>query len=81
MADDFKYKVQGFAIVTNGGGINIRSVSPTALAAKVNWLVTDAKIMVYAWSSDETINTMFEETAKYWEDPPRVVQVQVGAND
>lgn len=48
----------GFAIVSFGK-INIASVSPQARGAKVNWLVTEARLCVTQFHTDEDIERMW----------------------
>ena len=52
-------KVKGFAVV-HEGAIDIRTVSDTSSAAKINWLVCYGW-MVLAKETDETIHQKFEQ--------------------
>lgn len=44
----------GYAVVSFDQ-VDVSTVSPTERGAIVNWLVTSARIPVYAWSSDDQI--------------------------
>lgn len=48
----------GYAIVSFGT-IDVSTISPTERGAIVNWLVTSARIPVYAWSQDDEIFRTF----------------------
>lgn len=47
-------EVIGYA-VASFGVLDVSTVSPTERGAIVNWLVTYARIPVYAWSSDDQV--------------------------
>lgn len=44
----------GYAVVSFGA-IDVTTISPTERGALVNWLVTSARIPMYAWTTDEEI--------------------------
>jgi hypothetical protein len=48
----------GYAIVDENG-IDVRSVSPTVNAAKVNWLATRAGCLILEGASDQEISDLF----------------------
>jgi hypothetical protein len=50
----------GFAIVSFGA-IDVTTVSPTERGAMVNWLVSSARIPIYAWSTDEEISLTWRQ--------------------
>lgn len=54
---------QGFAAVNHRGEILIKTVSDTRRAAMVNWLVSEARIMVMQTDTDEEIAKGFLELA------------------
>ena len=55
-----KLEATGFAIAFKGE-LLVATVSPTERAAKVNALVTMARVMIYNSTSDEEINRMFDQ--------------------
>lgn len=68
-------KAKAFAIARDGV-ISIRSVSTTARAAMVNWLVTDAGCLVTQSWDDEMIRSAFHRQAERLKgSPPRAIEV------
>ena len=53
---------RGFAAVRHGE-IDVRTVSPTIRAAKVNWLVVHRGIQIYVTTTDEEIEEMWKNWA------------------
>lgn len=47
-------EVTGFVVVSFGQ-IDIATVSPSERGAMVNWLVSSARIPIYAWTTDDEI--------------------------
>ncbi len=45
----------GYAVVDEGGNIDVRTVSPTRIAALVNWLYTEQHLMVTRNMPDDLI--------------------------
>lgn len=45
--------------VIDGGKIDVRTVSPTSRAAKVNFLVVERLIMIFAWTTDDEIDELW----------------------
>lgn len=58
-----KLEAKGFAIAFKGE-LLVSTVSPTERAAKVNALVTMAGVMIYQTTTDEQINSMFDQMVK-----------------
>jgi hypothetical protein len=54
--NDFK---EGWGVVDHGG-LNIRTVSDTRRAAIVNWLVTEAMLMISNGHTDDHINALWD---------------------
>jgi hypothetical protein len=50
----------GWAVNTEDGGINMRTVSDTRRAAIVNWLCDEAKYLVLQGASDDEIEKIWE---------------------
>ena len=57
--------IQGYAIRTPAGGIDITTVSPTERAAKVNWLATACDTLVTRSADDGIIESMFAREAEH----------------
>lgn len=53
---------QGWAIETDGE-LSVRSVSPTPLGAKVNWLMVDANVLVLNSTPDAEVDRLFKREA------------------
>lgn len=51
---------KGYAVLKNGD-INVRTVSPTPIAAMVNWLITDARILIIHGTPEEEIRRVWEK--------------------
>ena len=54
---------EGYAI-KQYGEIDVRTVSPTERAAKVNWLVVDRKMLVTNSARDDQIERAWEHLSK-----------------
>lgn len=52
--------VHAFA-VQDKGGINIRTVSPTRIAAMVNWLLVEARVLILRGSPDAEVERLWEK--------------------
>lgn len=48
-------EVSGWAVVEPGGFINIRTVCESRRAALVNWLVTEKKLFITVFDTDDAI--------------------------
>lgn len=55
--------VLGFAI-KDAGGICIRTVGPTRISAKVNWLCVEAAIIVPRDADDALVDIIFDKLAR-----------------
>lgn len=69
-------EASGWAIVQDGH-IDIRTVSAHPRAAKVNWLVTTARLMVYNSWTDELIESFWQKLSKDHEFKPKCVEVLI----
>ncbi len=58
--NDYK---EGFGVVDDDG-LDLRTVSPTERAAKINWLVTRAARRISSSTTDEQIETMWAEECR-----------------
>lgn len=58
---------KGWAVVTNGGDLLVRTVSDTRRAAIINYLVTEHRVLITIFDSDENIENFWRHYGEYAE--------------
>lgn len=65
---------KGYAVLKDGE-ISVRTVSPTPIAAMVNWLIVDARILIIHGTPDEEVRRVWEKYRGDADVVPVVMQV------